>query len=152
MSGPIGVMPSHAPQIFAKHLSSFIARIDDCTDVLNEKRAEIEDCVRERKPVPHLLRQTTSNCLATLRYLQTAMKQHHMVCREAQRVVRRTPTHETKYDNDHSRSSSNLPVAGRRRSSTWHQSPQISALAHKIDNRVRYKQNQFKSRERKSPV
>jgi hypothetical protein len=103
-------------------------------------------------PVPLTLKQSTHECLSTLRHLQIAMKEQHAIHREAKRVVRRTPTQETKYSSDHSRSATNLTRVDRRRNSTWYHSPQISALANRVDSRVRSKQKQFRSRERTSPV
>lgn len=138
------------------HLSPYITRIDACTGELNILRSQIETCVASKQPVEQDLKQKTHECLATLRQLQTTMKQHNAVHRESKRIVRRSCNQETKYGDAKGQSTGGLFVnsgsGSKQRDSRWFQSPQINALENRVNSRVRKARGKFRSKERTSPL
>ena len=145
---PATVIPSPTTSPGSDHLSPYIERIEECTCELNELRAQIEECVGLRKHVDPKVKQKAYDCLAALRQLQTTMKQHNAVHRESKRIVRRSGLQETKYGQTCSRSMLTTPKS----SPGWFPSPQISALATRVNDRVRRARDKFRSKERTSPL
>lgn len=143
----------------ADHLRSYMDRIDDCTETLNEVRSHIKSCAQDKKPVSRELHKRAVDCMATLQKLQYSMKQHNTIHQESKRILRRSPAPigskspglaETKYMDSRTQSGSRrktfqgLPLTRAR--GPYH------VIQSRIDHRVKQARNRFKSLKQQSPV